>query len=122
MKKQANRGDGLRSSVSRYALHVLLALEQGSLHGYAIMKEVQVASGASVGPGAIYGALQRLEAAGLVREAGQGVPDRGSRPRQRYEITEAGVETLKAEARSLARLVRLAAQRHLIVDEGLGQE
>ena len=38
------------------------------------------------------------------------------------KITPAGVETLKAEARSLARLVRLAAQRHLIVDEGLGQE
>jgi DNA-binding PadR family transcriptional regulator len=101
-----------------HAFHVLLALEREPLHGYAIMKQVRETADGSVGPGAVYGALQRLEAAGLVREGRRLEPDRGSRPRQEYEITRAGLAALRAEALRLARLVRLAAERDLVPEEG----
>jgi hypothetical protein len=40
----------------------------------------------------------------------------GSRPRQRYEITGAGLDALEGVARSLAQLVWRAAERNLILD------
>jgi DNA-binding PadR family transcriptional regulator len=50
--------------------HILLALADGPLHGYAIMQAVEASTGADMrmGPGTIYGSLQRMEDAGLVRE------------------------------------------------------
>ena len=51
-------------------LHVLLALADGPLHGYAVMKRVEEDSGIAMGPGTVYGALQRLEEAGWIEEAG----------------------------------------------------
>ncbi len=104
--------------LSPHAFHVLLALERGPAHGYAIMKEVQVTSGISVGPGAVYGALQRLEAAGLTREGAQREPERGSRPRQEYEITARGVAALRAEARRFVGLARIATERNLVAERG----
>lgn len=97
-----------------HAFHVLLALESGPLHGYAIMKRVEAASGVPVGPGAVYGALNRLEAAGLATEGDTKKPSRGGRARQEYEITRAGLEALRAEVARLARLVTLAGERDLL--------
>ena len=50
--------------------HILFALADGPLHGYAIMQAVEESTGADMrmGPGTIYGSLQRMEEAGLVRE------------------------------------------------------
>lgn len=102
--------------MSPNTFHALLALQSGPLHGYAILKLVKGTSGASVGPGAIYGALQRLEEAGFIREGKQADPERGSRPRQEYEITESGLAALQAEARRLADLAQLVAQRNLLAE------
>lgn len=106
--------DSAHVPLAPHAFHVLLALERGPLHGYAIMKQVQVTSGTTVGPGAVYGALSRLEVAGLATEGAVREPRRGSHPRQEYEITEAGLEALKAEAARLVRLVELAGDRDLL--------
>lgn len=105
--------------LSPMAFHTLLALQKAPLHGYAIMKQVKSTSGSAAGPGAVYGAIQRLEEAGLIREGRRLEPRRGSRPRQEYEITESGREVLRAEARRFARLARLAVQRELL-PEGEG--
>jgi hypothetical protein len=42
--------------------HILLSLVDETRHGYAIMREVETQSGGAVklGPGTLYGALQRL--------------------------------------------------------------
>ena len=50
--------------------HILLALADGPLHGYAVMQAVDASAGddARMGPGTIYGSLQRMEDAGLVKE------------------------------------------------------
>ena len=50
--------------------HILLALADGPLHGYAIMQAVESSAGpgAPMGPGTIYGSIQRMEDSGLVKE------------------------------------------------------
>jgi DNA-binding PadR family transcriptional regulator len=65
-------------------MHVLLSLAGGERHGYAILKEVLLQTNDQVrlGPGTLYGTLQRLMESGWVEETdGPGsVPDE----RRRY--------------------------------------
>ena len=94
--------------------HVLLALSEGPLHGYAIMTAVRetVEGARRVGPGTVYGTLQRLEDAGLVRE----LPTEGRR--RSFELLPAGRSALEAEAQRLTRLADLVRTRHVIPGEG----
>ncbi|MFF8835024.1 PadR family transcriptional regulator [Streptomyces sp. NPDC015130] len=89
MKADAVRGhlDGL----------LLAVLEQGPLHGYAIIAAVQQRSGGvlELRTGTIYPALQRLERLGLLSSSWQS--SSGERRRRCYELTEAGRETLAGE-------------------------
>jgi DNA-binding PadR family transcriptional regulator len=52
------------------AVHIVLALLQGELHGYALMRRVEELSDAAVrlGPGTLYGTVNRLVADGLIEE------------------------------------------------------
>jgi len=93
--------------------HVLAALSQGPLHGYAVMRRVEEDSGIEMGPGTVYGSLQRLEEAGLVRDVGALAGDDGRR-RRRYELTPDGRRALGDEALRLSRLARLARERDLL--------
>jgi DNA-binding PadR family transcriptional regulator len=98
-------------------LHVLLALTDGPLHGYAIMEEVEQASGGRirVGPGTLYEALQSLEKKGLVEV----VPNKpGDDPRRRYQkLTPLGRKVLQAEASRLSDLMRVLKVKNVqIVD------
>src|SRR6266567_8128553 len=81
--------------------HILLALAGGQKHGYAIMKEVAADGGGflRMGPGTLYGSLQRMTAAGLVEEMEEAseVDER----RRYYRLTSAGRRALGGE---LARL------------------
>ena len=85
-------------------LHVLLALADGPLHGYAVMKRVEEESGVTMGPGTVYGSLQRLEEAGWIGEAGQAPGD--ARRGNAFTLTEAGRAALRAEGARLAQLAR----------------
>ena len=100
--------------LSPAVFHVLLALAEEPRHGYAIMKRTEETSGASSGPGTVYGALRRLEEKGLVREGRRGEPERGGKPRQLYELTPLGRRVLSAEAGRMARLSELARARDLL--------
>jgi DNA-binding PadR family transcriptional regulator len=96
--------------------HVLLALSDGPMHGYAVMKRVEDDSGLSMGPGTVYGCIQRLEDAGWVRadvEAG-GDARRG----RAFHLTPAGRAALRAEAHRITRLSRLEGVRELAPDAG----
>jgi DNA-binding PadR family transcriptional regulator len=86
-------------------LHILLALVDGPRHGYAIMKAVDEMTGPSLsmGPGTIYGSIQRMEDAGLVEEVGPSPDGR----RRLYKLTPLGRKTLKAEAKRVDRLADL---------------
>ncbi|HSR43157.1 MAG TPA: PadR family transcriptional regulator [Longimicrobiales bacterium] len=96
--------------------HVLLALSDGPLHGYAIMRRVEEESGIEMGPGTVYGSLQRMEDAGLVREAD--LDDEDAR-RRSYRLTDDGRSALRAEAVRLNRLAALTRERRLVPEGDL---
>jgi len=61
--------------LGRYAepwLLVLTSLSDGPKHGYAIMADVAAFSGVRMEPGALYGALSRLERRGWVQPLADG--------------------------------------------------
>jgi DNA-binding PadR family transcriptional regulator len=95
--------------------HILLALADGPRHGYAIMQAVEESAGTEMrmGPGTIYGSLQRMEDAGLVRELSPG----GHSRRRVFALQPFGRRALEGEAQRLARLAALLRSKRLIADE-----
>jgi DNA-binding PadR family transcriptional regulator len=71
------------------AVLILTSLAGGPKHGYALIKDVEEVAGVTLGPGTLYGALQRLEERGLVEAL---APDERRRP---YRITAPGVSALR---------------------------
>jgi DNA-binding PadR family transcriptional regulator len=94
--------------------HILLALADGPLHGYAIMQAVAVSAGSDMrmGPGTIYGSLQRMEDAALVKEVAVG-DDR----RRVFSLLPAGRRALSLEAGRLARLTAVVRAKKLVPKE-----
>jgi DNA-binding PadR family transcriptional regulator len=70
--------------------------ERGPMHGHRLRLEAEhnhVHLWTDITVGAVYGAMKRLAAEGLLREAG--TEQEGKRPtRQLYEITQAGLDAL----------------------------
>jgi DNA-binding PadR family transcriptional regulator len=95
--------------------HILLALSEGPLHGYAIMQAVEASAGSPMrmGPGTIYGSLQRMEEAGLVKELAQRSGDR----RRMFTLLPAGRKALRAESERLARLAALVRAKRLVPEK-----
>ena len=88
--------------------HVLVALSDGDLHGYAIMQIVEASSNGLVrmGPATLYGTLKRLCNAGLTEELlHRAEPDDDQR-RRYYRLTGLGRDVCLAEADRLADLVQ----------------
>ena len=93
--------------------HVLLALADGPLHGYAIMQAAESTAGVAMGPGTVYGTLERLESAGMVKE----VAGPGDGRRRLFALQPTGRAALREEARRLSRLVALVQARRLMPHE-----
>lgn len=95
--------------------HILLALADAPLHGYGIMQAVEATAGGDppMGPGTIYGSLQRMEEAGLVKELASRTDDR----RRMFALLPAGRRALAQEAERLARLAALVREKRLLPDE-----
>jgi DNA-binding PadR family transcriptional regulator len=93
--------------------HILLALADGPLHGYAIMQAVEVSSGSDMGPGTVYGSLQRMEDAGLVKEVASQADDR----RRVFALQPAGRRALQAEAERVSKLAALVRAKRLLRGE-----
>ena len=93
--------------------HVLLALADGPLHGYAIMQAVEESSGIAMGPGTVYGTLERLEAGSFVKEQNATRKDR----RRTFALLPAGRDALQQEAARLSRLASLARAKRLLPRE-----
>jgi DNA-binding PadR family transcriptional regulator len=88
------------------ALLVLVSLLEGPQHGYAISQDIERMTGRRPGPGTLYGAISRLEGAGLI-EARPGDDAR----RKPYGLTPAGVEAAQRELSSMARLAQEGRRR-----------
>ncbi len=100
---------------------LLLALTAGQRHGYALVGDVdQLTDGVlRLGAGTLYRSLQRMRVDGLIEELPDpgedaDLPDRRAERRRRYQITAAGRDAVRAEARRLAGLVDAARRRGLL--------
>ena len=88
--------------------HVLLALAGGKLHGYAISKEVtrHTDGRARMGPGTLYGTLQRLLDLGWITVSE--TPDNVDERRRYYRLTGLGKRALEEDVRRMDALVQAA--------------
>ena len=80
----------IRGSSDRSVL-VLTSLSSGPKHGYALIKDIETFSGITLGPGSLYGAISKLEHAGLV----ESLPGEGRR--KPYRITARGAADLREQ-------------------------
>jgi DNA-binding PadR family transcriptional regulator len=107
------------SPLTPVVFHVLLSLADGALHGYGIMKRVEADSGIRMGPGTVYGSLNRLIETGWVAEVDAAeAPGEDPRRGRAFVLTEAGRAALRLEAGRITRLSRLRAVRKLAPERG----
>ena len=101
----------------RSAFLVLLALADQPRHGLAIIDRVEEASRGEVrlGPGTLYGTLQKLVASGQIRETTT-APDPSDHDARRryYRLTPKGERALKEEAARMRALVRAAVAHQVL--------
>jgi DNA-binding PadR family transcriptional regulator len=94
-------------------LHLLLALGDAPLHGYAMMKAVEEQSRGMlrVELGSLYRIIQRLERDGLIERSADedGAPKPG-RERRFYRITDLGRAVVAAELDRLRAVLDLAGR------------
>ncbi len=86
------------------AFHILVTLETGPHHGYAIKREVEGRTGGVVrlGAGTLYHAVGSLAKRGLIAECHPPDPEAAGSSRWRfYEITPLGARVLRAEVERL---------------------
>jgi len=81
---------------------ILTSLAEGDKHGYALLKDIERFAGVRLGPGALYGAISRLEERGLIEAV------EASGRRRPYRLSAAGAEALRSALADL----------RVIVDEG----
>jgi len=94
--------------------HVLAALAGEPRHGYAIARAVEEITdgGIVMGPGTLYGSLQRMADSGLIEEtANPGEDGQHAERRRYYRLTELGRSALRAESERLARTLALVQER-----------
>jgi DNA-binding PadR family transcriptional regulator len=97
--------------------HVLLALAGDDLHGYAILKEVELRTGGKVrlSTGTLYGIIKRLLHEGLISEL-RSKPGQASDDERRryYRLTPRGRELASAEAQRMDEVLAIARARNLL--------
>lgn len=100
--------------LTQAVFHVLVALADGPHHGYAIAQEVDDLSDGRVvmGPGTLYGSLQRMQRAGLIEETENPGEDGLHAERRRYyHMTPLGSAALRSESERLLRAANVAQER-----------
>jgi DNA-binding PadR family transcriptional regulator len=97
--------------------HVLVALADDDLHGYAIIKDISARTSGRVeiGTGTLYGIIKRLLADGLVVESKRRAAAEEDDPRRRYyRMTPWGRRVVMAEAARLEAMVDAARTTRML--------
>ncbi len=97
--------------------HILLALGDAEMHGYAIMQSLSEKTGGreTILPGTLYASLARMVDEGLVEEHEPPEGDYSGGPKRRYyKRTELGREAASAESERLRVLLRIAADQDIL--------
>ena len=103
----------MRRDTGHYALKrsndppllILTSLADGPKHGHALARDIESFAGVMLGPGALYGAITRLEERGLIE------PLPSADRRRPYRITATGASAL----------AEVVADMRRIADVGIGR-
>ena len=104
-------------AIAPATLYILLALADGPLHGYGVMR-LAAEAGMKMGPGTIYGALHRMREVGWIEPAGSEKARGPLKQRRRYGLTAEGRKVLQAEARRVVQVADLVRAHAGLVDDG----
>ena len=99
------------------SFHILVALSDRDLHGYAIMQEIAARTGGDVELTAatLYRSIQRMLDQRLIAELkDRPAPALDDERRRYYRITPFGRAVAKAEARRLSQMLTLARAKGLL--------
>jgi DNA-binding PadR family transcriptional regulator len=113
--------DAAVAPLSPKVFAILLALADGSAHGYQLKKAIERQSDGAIriDAGSLYRAIAQLVDEGLLRESGERPdPDDDDVRRRYYELTTDGRRALEAEAARLARVVTIARRLKLVTPGG----
>jgi len=93
------------------AFQILLSLTDENLHGYGIMRQVELQTSGRMrlGPGTLYSSIQALLEDGLIEEAVS-----TNERRRYYRLTTAGRKLARSEAERLADLLRVARAKRIL--------
>lgn len=97
--------------------HVLVALADGDLHGYAVIKDVstRTAGRVELGTGTLYGIIKRLLAEGLAVESKRRpAAARDDERRRYYRLTPFGKLVVSAETARLEVMVDAARATQML--------
>jgi DNA-binding PadR family transcriptional regulator len=84
---------------------ILMSLAGSAKHGHALLKDIEAFAGVKLGPGALYGAITRLEERGLIE------PLESDDRRRPYQITATGSQALADSVAHMRELVEVGQAR-----------
>jgi DNA-binding PadR family transcriptional regulator len=91
-------GHDVLRRVGEASVLILISLAAGPKHGYALIQDIKELADVQLGPGTLYGALDRLERLGLIESLP--ADDR----RHPYRMTVSGAAALRVHLDSLERV------------------
>jgi DNA-binding PadR family transcriptional regulator len=95
--------------------YILLALAGRERHGYDIMGQVRSDSAGAfvMGPGTLYGSMERMVGDGLIEESHSHPADRR---RRYYRLTALGKQALSYELDRFSHITKIAKDRRLALE------
>jgi DNA-binding PadR family transcriptional regulator len=90
---------------------ILTSLAGGPKHGHALSKDIEEFAGITLGPGALYGAITRLEERGLIE------PLESNDRRRPYRISATGSVYLSQAVTEMQRLAGEGARRLTVANK-----
>ena len=97
-RRDGRAGQDVLRRAGEASMLILISLADGPKHGYALIQDIKELVGVELGPGTLYGALDRLERLGLIESLP--AEDR----RHPYRITAPGAAALRVHLDSLERV------------------
>ena len=96
-----------REYLTDFELMILLSILRlgDEAYGVPIAREIETTGGREVVLGAVYAALDRMEANGLVASSvGDSTPERGGRAKKYFRVTATGLRAVRQAQRALTSL------------------